>query len=80
MAEATRDFLRAWEGLRTEAEEVRELDPERVLVLDRPSGGRGKTSGLDVAQISSPARLVIHLDCQHALADLGLSEADARRS
>ena len=92
MAEATRDFLRAWEGLRTQAEEVRELDAERVLVLDRPSGGRGKTSGLDVAHISSPGahlfhirdgkvtRLVNYLHRQRALADLGLSEADARRS
>ena len=94
MAERTRDFLSAWEGLRTEAEEFRELDAERVLVLDRPSGGRGKTSGLEVAQMSPKggahlfhvrggkvARLVIYLDRERALADLGLSsEASSPRS
>ena len=93
MAERTRDFLSAWEGLRTEAEEFRELDAERVLVLDRPSGGRGKTSGLEIAQMSPKgahlfhvrggkvARLVVYLERERALADLGLSsEASSPRS
>jgi ketosteroid isomerase-like protein len=83
MAMRTRDFLSAWEGLRAEAEEFRELDAERVLVLDRPSGGHGKTSGLEVAQMSPKGahlfhvrdgkvtRLVVYLDRQRALADLG---------
>jgi hypothetical protein len=33
MAEGWRGFLGAWEGFRTEVEEYRELDGERVLVL-----------------------------------------------
>ena len=35
----------AWEGLRVEADEYRELDGERVLVFGHLSG-RGKTSGM----------------------------------
>jgi ketosteroid isomerase-like protein len=85
MAEFTRDFLSAWKGLRAEAEEFRELDPERVLVLDHSSGGRGKASGLDVAQMGHKGahlfhirdgkvmRLVVYLDRERALADLGLA-------
>jgi ketosteroid isomerase-like protein len=85
MAERTRDFLSAWEGLRTEAEEFRELDPERVLVLDHASAGRGKSSGLDVAQMGQKGahlfhirggrvtRLAIYLDREHAFADLGMT-------
>jgi hypothetical protein len=37
----------AWEDVRAEAEEYREIDGERVLVLIRQYG-RGKLSGLDV--------------------------------
>jgi hypothetical protein len=36
MAQGTRDFLSAWEEFRFEAEEYRELDDERVLVLTGP--------------------------------------------
>jgi hypothetical protein len=50
MAEAFRDFLGAWEDFRVKGEEYRELDDERVLVLDH-RGGRGKTSGLEIGQI-----------------------------
>jgi ketosteroid isomerase-like protein len=50
MAEAWRDWLRAWEDFRVaEVEEYRELDNERVLVLHRFTG-RGKSSGLAVEQ------------------------------
>jgi ketosteroid isomerase-like protein len=49
MAESFGDFLRAWEGYRVEAEDFREIDDERVLVLTRNSG-RGKTSGLEIGQ------------------------------
>jgi hypothetical protein len=45
MAEGFRDWLSAWEDYRSEAQEYREVDGERVLVLVRNSG-RGKTSGL----------------------------------
>src|SRR5437764_15193079 len=45
MADGSGDFLRAWEEYRMEAEWYRELDGERLLVLDRCSG-RGKASEL----------------------------------
>jgi ketosteroid isomerase-like protein len=84
MAEAARDFVSAWEDLRTEAEEYRELDDEQVLVLDHRSG-RGKTSGLELSQIRTQGahlfrirdgkvtRLVRYMDRDRALADLGLA-------
>src|SRR5438132_1201037 len=50
MAEGTRDVLDAWKEYRVEAEEYRELDNDRVLVFIR-RGGRGKASGLDLAQM-----------------------------
>jgi ketosteroid isomerase-like protein len=87
MAEAFRDFLSTWEEYRIEADEYRELDSERVLVLVS-FGGHGKTSGLELAQIpTKPAdvfhvrggkvtRLVLYWDHEHALADLGVSEQD----
>jgi ketosteroid isomerase-like protein len=83
MAEGWRGFLSAWKEFRVEADEYRELDSERVLVLVHRSG-RGKTSGLEVGQIgtrgASPfhirdrkvTRLVIYQDGERALADLGL--------
>ena len=89
MAETNRDFLSVWDEWRVEADEYRELDDERVLVLTRRSG-RGKTSGLEVGQLASTAaslfqirdgrvaRLVFYWDRDRAFAELGLSpEADA---
>jgi ketosteroid isomerase-like protein len=84
MAEGYRDWLSAWEEWRGEAEEFRELDSERVLVLDRRSG-RGKTSGLELGQMRTQGaallhvrdgkvtRLVLYWDRERALADLGLT-------
>jgi len=90
MAEATHEFLSAWEDVHTEVvEEYRELDDQRVLVLLSWSG-RGKTSGFDLAQLpwiganlfhlrnGKVTRLVLYWDRDRALADLGLaSEAGA---
>ena len=83
MAESTRDYLGAWEDARLLADEYRELDDERILVLfDR--SGRGKTSGLDLGQMGAKSagvfrihdgkvmRLVLYFDRDRALADLGL--------
>jgi ketosteroid isomerase-like protein len=87
MAETARDFVSAWEDLRTEAEEYRELDYDQVLMLDHRSG-RGKTSGLELGQIRTQGahlfhigdgkvtRLVRYMHRDRALADLGLA-ADA---
>jgi hypothetical protein len=61
------------------------LDDERVLVFFH-STGRGKTSGLDLAQMHSAAaglfhvrdskvtKFVVYLDRDRALADLGLQD------
>jgi ketosteroid isomerase-like protein len=84
LAEGWGDFLAAWEDFRVKAEEYRELDGERVLVLVA-FGGRGKTSGLEVARMrmkganlfhlrgSKVTRLVLYDDYERALADLGLA-------
>jgi ketosteroid isomerase-like protein len=84
MAEGFRDFVSAWDDWRIDAEEYRELDNERVLVLYERSG-RGKASGLEVGQIGSKAanlfhvhggevtRLVVYWSPERALADLGLT-------
>ena len=50
MADRLRDFLSAWEGVRLVAEEYRELDGERIVVLHRLTG-RGKTSDLEAGQL-----------------------------
>ena len=83
MADVHRDFLRAWEDFRVEAEEYREFDDGRVLVLDHLSG-RGKTSGLNLGQTrtmgawlfhirdGSVTKMVRYLNRDRALADLGL--------
>jgi hypothetical protein len=85
MAEGFRDWLSAWEGFRVEADEYRELDDQRVLVLLHVSG-RGRISGRQVGQIGTKGanlfhirgrkvtRLVRHRDREHALADLDLEE------
>jgi ketosteroid isomerase-like protein len=91
MAGVWRDWLSAWEDLNVEADEYRELDDERVLVLSRYSG-RGKTSGLELGQVGAKAATLFHIrdgkvtrfvgywDRERALADLGLaSERDAAR-
>ena len=79
------EILSAWEDLRAEADEYRELDDQGVLVLATFSG-RGKSSGMAVEQLQTRTgalfnvrdgkvtRLVIYWDRDHALADLGLKE------
>jgi len=64
--------------------EYRELDSERVLMLD-VSSGRGAASGLELGQMQAKgaslfhirggkvARIVTYWDREHALADLGLA-------
>jgi ketosteroid isomerase-like protein len=83
MTASWRKWLSAWEQWRVEAEEYRELDGERVLALTRLRG-RGKTSGMEIGQISARGanvfnvqsgkvtRLVAYNDRDRALADLGL--------
>ena len=85
MAEGWRKWLSAWEDYRVEADEFRELDQERVLVLSHYSG-RGKTSGLEVGQMRTDGATLFHMrdgkvsrfvgywDRERAFADLGLKE------
>src|SRR5947209_859439 len=84
MAEGYRGFLSAWDDVRTDVEEYREFDSDRVLVFTHTSG-RGKTSGLELGPISANTavlfqfrggkvtRLVLYWDRDRALADLGLA-------
>jgi ketosteroid isomerase-like protein len=85
MAAAWRDWLTgAWEEFRVEADEYRELDDERVLVLVRYTA-RGESSGLELGQMSVKGaglfhirdgkviRLVSYWDRELAFADLGLA-------
>ena len=85
MAETFRDWLSTWQEWCVEAEEYRELDGERVLVLFHFSA-RGKTSGLEVGQIGTKGaslfhlrggkvtRLVQYLDRERGLEAAGLRE------
>jgi ketosteroid isomerase-like protein len=86
MATTEREFLSAFENFSMAAQQYRELDDGRVLVLHRPSG-RAKTSGLDLAQVTprggaclfhirkgKVTRFVGYFDRDRALADLGLEE------
>jgi ketosteroid isomerase-like protein len=85
LAEGASTWINAWEGFRIEAEDFRELDGERILVLSKGSG-RGRTSGLELGQLTRSAadllhvrngkvtRFVVYFDRDRALADLGLEE------
>ena len=85
MGEAFRAVLNAYADYRVTAEEFRELDDERILVLHQ-YGGLGKTSGLEIGQMASKGadlfhvsdgkvtRLVLYWELDRALADLGLAE------
>jgi ketosteroid isomerase-like protein len=84
IADFWRDVLGAWEDFRMSADEFRELDEERVLVLVTYHG-RGKTSGLDVGEMQGTGAAVFHIrdgrvirfihyiKREDALADLGLT-------
>ena len=89
MATAFRQWGAAWEDFRIKAEEFRDLDGERVLVLTRYTG-RGKTSGVALDEIGTQGisvfhvqagkvmRYVVWFDRERAFAELGLTpNADA---
>jgi ketosteroid isomerase-like protein len=85
MGERWREWMSAWEEYRSEAEEFRELDGKRVLVLMH-HGGRGKTSGVGFEDLKTPGanvfdihdgkvtKLALYWDRDRALADLGVKE------
>ena len=84
MAEGWGDLLKVWQDVRAIAEQYRELDGERVLVLDHRSA-LGKMSGLNLderwtrgatlwhVRDGKVTRLVISWDRDLAFADLGLT-------
>jgi hypothetical protein len=84
MAERWGEWMSVWEGYRTTADEFRELDGERVLVLMH-HGGRGKASGLGIEEVTRPGanvfafrdgkviKLAIYWERTDAFADLGLA-------
>jgi ketosteroid isomerase-like protein len=84
MTASVREFMSAWEDYGIAAEEFRELDDERVLVLVRLRG-RGKASGLKIEDTDARGaelwhvrdgkviRLVMYWHRDEALADLGLA-------
>jgi ketosteroid isomerase-like protein len=81
MAEAVRNWFSAWRDFRLAAQEYREIDEDRVLVLAHQSG-RGKRSGLEMQASAASlfeirrgkvARLHQYTDHDRALADLGLA-------
>ena len=83
MAEAPCDCVSAWKDWYAGAEEYRELDDERVLVLCDPRG-RGKTSGVELQTARAKAATLLRIrsgkvvaltwyfDRDRALADLGV--------
>jgi hypothetical protein len=84
VAKGWREYLEMWEGYRFVANEFREIDAERVLVLGHATG-RGKTSGLELEQMRQEGAALVHVtdgkvksmvrywDRNRALADLGLT-------
>jgi ketosteroid isomerase-like protein len=75
-------FLTAWESVRFEVSEYRELDDRRVLVVF-DARGRGKGSGIEVDQRRASVvhvdqgkvtKIVNYWDRDRAFADLGLEE------
>jgi hypothetical protein len=83
MAKAWRSTISAYDELRVRADELRELDAERLLAFHSLSG-RGKMSGIQLEPAQRQilfhirdarvTRLVIYPDRDRALADLGLKE------
>jgi ketosteroid isomerase-like protein len=89
MVEGARANLDAWEDFRFRADDYRELDNNRVLVLVRWSG-RGKRSRVELEQMRTAGAQVFEVragkvthfvhywDRERAFADLGLApEAEA---
>jgi ketosteroid isomerase-like protein len=83
LAGSWHEFLSAWHKLRLEAQDYREIDHERVLVVALGGAG-GKISTLVFGQMQAKlanlfhvrggkvTRLVVYFDLDRALADLGL--------
>ena len=83
IATTFRQWVTAWEDFRIVADEIIEVDADRVLVFVH-CHGRGKMSGVEIGELPSKTAAVFHLrdgkvtryvvygDRDRALADLGL--------
>jgi ketosteroid isomerase-like protein len=83
-AEFTRGFLSAWNEIRLVADDYREVDHERIVVLVHYSG-HGSTSGVDLGQMGTEhanlfhlrngkvTRYVVYWDLESAPAELGIT-------
>jgi len=81
MARIWRNWLGAWKDIHADADEYIEVDGERVLVLVR-YGGRANRGRLEITPTEAASlfhvrdgkvtRLVLYLDRDRALADVGL--------
>ena len=83
MQQGIQGVLAAWDDARTYADEYREIDDERVLVLTHRTG-RGKRSGIELGELGVRGATLLHVrdgkvtrwvsyyDPDRALADLGL--------
>ncbi len=78
MAEGFRSLVNASDALHTQADEYRELDDERVLVLVQ-RGGRGKTSGVDLRQMRSRGANLFHV-CDGTVTKLVVTSIASARS
>ena len=84
MANLWREIIGPYEAFRSTAQEYREINDHRILVLVKFSG-RGKTSGLEIGQVQTKnacmldiegnmvRRLALYWDRERAFADLGLT-------
>jgi ketosteroid isomerase-like protein len=78
-------WMSAWDDLRVEVDEYRDLDDERVLVLARKHG-RGKQSGLEIDEMHAKGAIIcyvrggnvtrmdLYYNRENAFIDLGRSE------
>ena len=83
MAKVWGAMVNAWDGLTANAEEFRDIDDERVLVLLH-NRGRGRESGIEIEGISVKSanvftirdgrvkKLALYWDRDQAIEDLGL--------
>jgi hypothetical protein len=88
MSEGWGRFLRAWENLRAVPDLFREIDERRVLVTMHNTG-RGRTSGMEVGELSQRSvnlfelengkvtRLIAYWDAEEAFRALGIEDPEA---
>jgi ketosteroid isomerase-like protein len=84
IAEAAQDVLAGWQDVRAEAEEYRDLDDERVLVLTRwlgreRNGAEGELLRANLFRVrdGKVVRLIFYWDRNRAFSDLGIIPGEA---